>query len=98
MWSLLVSGCEEEGAPGESTPPPCPQSLASQMVVRKLNPNETLRLFEVDACDLENGALSFKLLFSLKPAIPLVIPRSKVPAIKVIPCCIPSQSLGTVVC
>lgn len=97
MWSLPVSSCEIEGAPGESTPPPSPQSLALQMVVRKLNPKETLRLFEVDACNLENGALSFKLLFSLKPAIPLVIPQSKVPAIKIIPYCIPSQSLGTVV-
>lgn len=69
-------------------------NLWPQMVIRKLNPNKTLRLFEVDAW---LGKRSFKLLFSPKPAIPLVTPQSKVPAIKIIPYCIPSPSWGTVV-
>lgn len=55
--SLPVSD-REKGAPGESTHHPCPQSLAPPMVVRKLNPNETLRHSEIDVHNLVNGALS----------------------------------------
>lgn len=38
--------------------PWCPQSLAPQMVVRKSNPNEAVRFFEIDVHDLVSGALN----------------------------------------
>lgn len=57
MWSLQVNGCGK-GATGESTCHPCPRSLDPQMVVWKLNLNETLRPFLIDVYDLVNGALN----------------------------------------
>lgn len=69
MWSLHIKGCGK-GAACESTPRPCPQPLAPQMVVQTLNLNEKLRPVEVGVSDLINTALN--LLFFPKPVIPLL--------------------------